>query len=254
MSGSIVSSLIGSLVQAAPYIIDGATTSGDPCHGSVGHKQFADNARILFINGVGSREEHCREKASLISDIFDHCKVDYVYVPLTFSSACTSLQNRSRPRGGQIVLDTINRMNAEIRGLVPPANIPLTHKILEGGERIICIVHSGGGATFRSIADSIPPAVRERIDLISFGSANLFRTGTFRSVRNIVASNDPIPLVGSLITHDARGLLDRGTILTPTQLGENSIQSHQFMSATYRTTLHSLRWEYEDERKEEKKL
>ncbi len=241
------SSLLRLAAQALPCVIDGLTTEGRPTHGHVGDTLFADNARIIFINGVGSREHHCQEKARQISAIFDGSRVDYIFVPLTFADAQRAIKNRTEPAGSTLVLHTIQQAYHELQENSHPMSCKSPHRYLSGGERIICIVHSGGGATFETIKSQIPQQVLDRIDLVSIGSAHVFDDVGFRNIRNFVAQNDPVPFVCTCLSRNIRALFHEGNNLVPVRGDENPIASHQFSSRTYQPTLEQIRDEYAPE-------
>lgn len=245
---NLVSSLISGASQALPYIIDGLTTDGMPAKGYVGNTLYADNVRILFFNGVGSREDHCREKAKEISKVFGNCRVDYGYVPLTFFSAVDAIADHTKPLGADLLLDTLRTFDQELRhGKRPSSSCKKAGRFLVGGERIICILHSGGGATLESIKNEIPYHVKDIMDVISFGSAQLFLTGEFRSVRNFVASNDPVPCVSAILSAAPERVFDAPIDVAPVLGRENPLESHQFLSRTYQNALQSARQEYDEE-------
>jgi hypothetical protein len=240
-----LSNAASSAVQALPYIVDGMTTEGRPNRDHVGHRYFADNARIIFVNGVGSREHHCRENAEHISKIFDNSRVDYVYVPLAIAAAGAAIAGHTEPDGGTLLLHTILDCDDDLESLRPLPPDQRASRILKGGERIICFVHSGGGATFESIKDKIPPEVLDRIDLLSFGSAQLFRPDGFRNVHNFVAANDVVPALSSLVSGNIRALFDSVvTRQAPVLDKETSVESHQFLSQTHQSALAQLLHDY----------
>jgi hypothetical protein len=242
---TLFSSIISSAAQALPYVLEGMTIEGSPHHDHVGTQHFADNARILFVNGVGSREHHCREKARQISKVFDDCRVDYVYVPLTFTDAHRAIKDHTEPDGSTLLLHTILRCNEELESRASSSPHERANRVLNGGERLICLLHSGGGATFESIRNKIPSKILDRIDIVTFGSAQLFHPEGFRSVRNFVASNDIVPIAGSMISRNMKSLFNKATHLKPALDGENSVSSHQFLSHTYQHALTQFRHEYD---------
>jgi hypothetical protein len=245
---SIISSVVTFAAKAAPHIIDGMTTDGIPTHDHVGHdSHFAENVRILYVNGVGSREKRCQKLARQVSSIFDNCRVDYVYGPLTFQDAYKALKNHKEPKGAPLLLNTLLQLHEELQSYTPPSSSQHGQRFLAGGERIICILHSGGGTAFESIKSRIPREVLERIDLITFGSAQLFREEGFRSVRNVVATNDAIPIISSVGTGHFDSLVSAPIRLTQRLGGKNPIDSHQFSSETYKHALEQVRHEYDPE-------
>ena len=245
---NIISSAISLAVKAAPHIIDGMTTDGTPTHDHVGDTQFAENARIIYVNGVGSREERCQSLARQVSSTFDNCRVDYVYGPLTFIDAYKAVKEHTEPEGASLLLHTLLQLHEELNSYTPPSPSTRGQRFLAEGERIICILHSGGGAAFESIRSRIPRQVLERIDLITFGSAQVFRKEDgFRSVRNIVGTNDAIPFITSMGTGQVSALIDAPIRFTQRLDEENPIDSHQFSSETYKHALEQVRREYDTE-------
>lgn len=105
-------------------------------------------------------------------------------------------------------------------------------------------MHSEGGATFETIKSHLPGGILDRIDMVSIGSAHLFSDPGFRSTRNFIAKNDVIPLLGSLLSLNLRGLFGRTVQEVPVLHGEGPIASHQFLSQTYRTVLDQIHTEY----------
>lgn len=242
-----IRTFLSQAAAAVPHFLYGISKAGHPHHGHVGTTLFADNARILFVNGVGSRERHCREKAQEISRIFDNCRDDYTYIPLTFSDAHRAVKDRIEPAGSTLLIATIERLYREIQENQLPPSAQASHRLLNGGERIICIVHSGGGGTFETIRNHLSPEILDRIDIVSIGSAALFTDHRFRRIRNFVGKNDLVPFVCSALFGNLAALVHEHTQYLPVRHRENPIASHQMTSHTYRSALEQLRDEYAPE-------
>jgi hypothetical protein len=236
-------------------VLSGFTEHDDPkrvCVNPSKGKHYAENARFIFLNGVGSQLSGNVEKAAKISKIFDGCPIEVVHVPLTFAKAFYALGG-DKPRGADLVVQTITDLYSEIQDKPGPASPKPETKILNGGPRLICIAHSGGAATLKSVLSDIPLSIRENMDVITIGGAHQFSTGDFRHVRNYIAEKDILSILRLVDKTETQKQYDLQTHVVPTMEGEGAVACHQFNSQTYRNVLDQIRYEYEQERSKVRK-
>lgn len=66
---------------------------------------------------------------------------------------------------------------------------------------IVVIAHSQAGQIVASSAEYLPPEIKARMHVYTFGSANLIPDEMYGKVRNYVSKSDPIPFLASPITY-----------------------------------------------------
>jgi len=251
-----ICSLVFSIIERIQLIAQCIFPIPDmPEHGFVGGDLFAKNVRILFVNGLRYNKNSCYRAAFHISQIFNSALVHYTYIPLTLPQIVQSIAYGSRPNGCQLLLQNIKQHLQELhnqKSVVTLAQHRKTkdpeQKTLAGGERLIVIVHSGGGAMLEAIQNDLTEEERDRIDVISFGSAHLFRHDyQFRQVVNVVAHGDPVPYISDLFYLVTRQL--RELMKPPYYVGEPEnrirLEHHSFLGDAYQETLKGLKEEYE---------
>jgi len=62
-----------------------------PVTGFVGEKLYANNIRILFVNGMGYTKKASIQATEKISEIFDSSRVDYCCVPLCYTQVMQAI-------------------------------------------------------------------------------------------------------------------------------------------------------------------
>ena len=161
--------------------------------GSVVQERLFRNFRVMFVNGCSYEEWENRAAAEKISKLFyertgEAIKVHYTYVPITARQIVYSVRWNVDPPGGDILLNNIrkllNRLDAKknsVRGE------------LTSGGRLALVLHSGAGALLNSIMKRLTSEERKKIDVISLGSAHIFKKEDFHEVMNFVAYWDPFP-------------------------------------------------------------
>jgi len=218
---------------------------GTPETGSVGSKRFADNLRILFVNGIGTSHDECRNKCRSISQIFGDSRVDYAYLPLTIPDVVNALNPESKSNSQ--LLKKIQTLLAELKPWSQPHTEQKTNNYLMGGPRLLIIAHSGGGAEIKTLMKELPAQNRDLIDIVSLGSAHLFRPKEgWRKTDNFVARTDPIPFICSCIAGNLRSLIHQATHYIGREQ-ESIGEAHGFLNPTYQRALQRIASTYKKE-------
>lgn len=175
----------------------------EPTRGSVGQARLFQNFRIMFLNGCYYEESESQAAAQKISQLFRErigadIKVHYTHIPTTFSQAREVLRRNVEHPGSTFLLQTIQKRLKNIDH--PRSHKPSAFSELEGGGRLALVVHSGGGVLLKSIMGQLTLKERQKIDVITMGSAWLFKKEDFHSVQNFIAYWDPVPRLAQLAT------------------------------------------------------
>ena len=91
--------------------------------------------------------------------------------------------------------------------------------------------HSQGGMHMSNVSDLLEPTHKERIELLTFGSATIVSKEAFKKVRNFVSRNDLVPMTSSKYVQACMGNVSNVEFLPPTYL--NPIKEHFLCSPTY---------------------
>jgi hypothetical protein len=205
------------------------------CSGSVGKGEFAKNVRIIFANGADYTKEECLNTCKVISDLFKS-KVHYTYFPMTPRQVIRTVTSGKK-------FEVCKELEENVKKRIKKVTSPKEN----GAGRVIIIAHSAGGAVL-GLAE-LSEEEKKRIQVVSFGSARLFRPGEFGWVKNIVARCDVIPAIFSALA---------GWMLRfPAQVErvgprwQMPFASHSFLNKTYQDALKRFKEEVEIELKKE---
>ncbi len=182
------------------------TPHGVAENGSVGSTPFSPAIRLLYVNGVGTRVEKCRRTAHAISSIFNNSLVHYTYVPLRYDQVVRTIMYGYRPPACDLLLANIRERLRDIHAAEQQRSErdqrveDASQRAIAQTSKLIIFVHSGGGALLEAIRDELTVDEKRQIDVYSFGSAHLFSPDEgFDTVKNVVASGDPIPTLCRLM-------------------------------------------------------
>ena len=214
-------------------------THKKPVQGSVGQGRLFTNFRIMFVNGCDYDECESQAAAEKISHLFRErvgaeVKVHYTHIPMTFRQAIDSLRWNIPHPASDFLLQSIRK-----RLLKPKTHQyqkPSTFGELKGGGRLALVLHSGGGALLKSIMAQLTPEERQKIDVITMGSAWIFKKGDFHKVKNFIAYWDPFPRLAQFAT----SLWPRqyhAETLPAGSLLQKPIISHKFFRGPYQGVL-----------------
>jgi len=228
-----------------------------PACGHIGGNLYAKNVRILFINGVGYSKNSSARAAKRISTIFGNCSVHYTFVPLSYAKVVQAIAYGKESIGCDLLLQNIKMHLRELKKQKPDVLISShrdqdqdkqNNNILIGNSRLILFAHSGGGAMVEAIQKKLTRAEKQHIDIISFGSAHLFRHNCgFNRVINIVARGDPVPYISDSLYRYTRKL--RELLKVPRFVGHRVTmiqrERHRFLGDVYTRALKSIKEEYD---------
>ena len=207
--------------------------------GSVGEGRLFRNFRVMFINGCSYEEWENIAAAEKISQLFQErigqgIKVHYTYVPLNFKQVIHSVRWNIDPSGCDLLLQNIRERLRHIDK--PPSEKPSKFGELKTGGRLSLVLHSGAGALLKSIMKKLTPEERKKIDVITLGSASLFKKEDFHNVMNFVAHWDPFPRLAQL----AESLWPRrynAEVLSAGSIMQMPVLSHKFFRFPYQEAL-----------------
>ena len=206
--------------------------------GSVGEGRLFRNFRVMFINGCSYEEWESIAAAQKISQLFQErigqsVKVHYTYIPMNFKQVIHSVRWNIDPPGNDILLQSIRERLQHISK--PPSQKPSRFGELEGG-RLALVLHSGAGAYLKSIMRRLTPEERKKIDVITLGSACLFKKEDFHNAMNYIAHWDPFPRLAQFAEsfwprrYNAE-VLSAGSVL------QAPVLSHKFFRFPYQDAL-----------------
>jgi hypothetical protein len=242
---TVLSSIIAKVrMVSAPFF----TPSDSAQNGSVGVKPFAQDIKILFVNGVGNTLETCRETAQALSQIFNNSLVHYTYLPLRYDQVIRSIMYGHRPSSCDLLLTNIKERLHELRTSVKrhsrfDQRVSTTAQLaIESTPRLLVFVHSGGGAMLEAIRAELTEEDRSDIAVYSFGSAHMFSEKEgFEKVKNAVAGGDPVPAICRLMDRRISPLGEAWTVGAPALF---NIANHSILNDIYQLAMWHIRENY----------
>jgi len=234
-------SLISRISRIASYIFP--ISKEPPAAGHVGENLYAQNVRILFVNGIGYTKPSSLQAAEKISEIFGSSRVDYCFLPLCYTQVLQSIIYKKQPKGSDLLLKTIRKC---LKGLENQNS--QKEKTLKSGERLIIIAHSAGGIAIETIRENLKRNEKRDIDILSFGSAHHFRKSYgFNNAINVVARGDPVLYLSEVLLQWVHNLRESRTLprFVGSPVPKITLGRHHFLSEDYQNELQNIKKEYD---------
>lgn len=212
-------------------------------NGSVGVTPFAENTRIIYVNGVGNTLQTCRETAQTISRVFNDSRVDYTYIPLRVDEVARSILFGHRPASCDLLVANIRQQLHDLSESRKNLTNRSITSLAENGDpqqsKLLIFVHSGGGAMLEAVRNELSEEERSQISVYSFGSAHQFGPQEgFRSVTNAVAGGDPVPSLCRLLDRKLEPQTESWNIGGPSSL---NIRNHLILNDPYQLAIEHIR-------------
>lgn len=204
-----------------------------PQEGCVGRSFYADNVRILFVNGILTTASECEANARVISKIFSNTRVDYAYIPTSIADTMESVIFSRPVAGSSYLLSSIQRNLESLKNRPDPT--------------LIIMAHSGGAATLHAITQALSEREKNMIHVITFGAAYIFSdTDGFKAVTNIVAERDIVPRVSSFATGRFFAPFQQRNLVTlPAETSAQLVKSHIISGPEYIRGIEAIKKAYD---------